>query len=154
VRCKNVIFMDNKIPSIEPLYSIGVAARLLDVSVHSLRQYEREGLILPHKTPSGRRLYSDLELEKVRCIRRMIHEKGLNFAGIRHLIALVPCHRLRRCPQKIQRNCPLHQDLSAPCWSRPEACANPYPSCRQCPVYRGIVSCRDVQQAVSGGNED
>lgn len=127
---------------------------MLKVSVHSLRQYEREGLILPYKTESGRRLYSELELEKVRCIRHMIHEKGLNFAGIRHLLALVPCYSLRECPRDVRKSCPLHQDPGSPCWSRPEACANPFPSCRECPVYRGLVSCRDIQRAVSPEDDD
>lgn len=140
--------------SVEPVFTIGVAARILKVSVHSLRQYEREGLILPYKTDSGRRLYSELELEKVRCIRRMIHEKGLNFAGIRHLLALVPCYSLRECPPDIRKSCPLLQEPGSPCWSLSETCANPFPSCRECPVYRGIVSCIDIQRAVSRTDED
>ena len=52
----------------EPVYTIGVAAMKLGISVHSLRQYENEGLIIPFKTATGRRLYSDLELEKILCI--------------------------------------------------------------------------------------
>jgi MerR family transcriptional regulator/heat shock protein HspR len=146
--------MKRPTPSSKPLYTIGVAADLLDLSVHSLRQYEREGLILPYKTPSGRRLYSDLELEKVRCIRRMIHEKGLNFAGIRHLMALVPCYSLRDCPVESRKRCVMMQDRSAPCWFQPGTCAIPFPSCRECPVYTNIVSCRDIQLLVSPGKRD
>ncbi len=139
-------------PSIEPVYTIGVASRILGVSVHSLRQYEREGLLVPHKTSSGHRLYSDLELEKVRCIRHMIHEKGLNFAGIRHLIALVPCFHLRHCPEEIRHKCPMMGDRNAPCWAKPNTCASPFPSCRHCPVYQGIVSCSDIQRFISREN--
>ena len=132
----------------EPLYTIGVAARLLGVSAHSLRQYEREGLILPFKTASGRRLFSDLELAKVKCIRRLIREEGLNFAGIRHMIAMVPCARLRECPGETRAACRLSRDRNAPCWTLEERCARPLPSCRDCPVYRRIVNCRDIHETI------
>jgi predicted site-specific integrase-resolvase len=40
----------------EPVFSISTAAKLLDVSVHTLRMYEREGLIIPFKKDSSQRL--------------------------------------------------------------------------------------------------
>ena len=49
----------------EPLYPIGTAARMLNVSVHTLRLYEREGLILPHRKDTGHRLYSNADIERV-----------------------------------------------------------------------------------------
>lgn len=42
-----------------PLYPIGTAARMLGVSVHTLRMYERKGLIIPHHAESNQRLYTD-----------------------------------------------------------------------------------------------
>lgn len=57
------MILDNSISS-EPIYTIGVASDKLGISVHSLRQYENEGLILTYKTKTGRRLFSDVELEK------------------------------------------------------------------------------------------
>ena len=69
----------------EPIYTIGVAAGKLSISVHTLRLYEAEGLIIPFRTETGRRIFSDLELEKVKCIRSMIQEEGLNFEGIRRI---------------------------------------------------------------------
>ena len=78
----------------DPIYAIGIAAKKVGVSVHLLRVYEREGLILTERTETGRRFYSDLELVKINCIRRMINEYGLNFAGIRRLLALLPCWKI------------------------------------------------------------
>jgi MerR family transcriptional regulator/heat shock protein HspR len=134
--------------STEPVYTIGVAANKLGMTVHSLRQYEREGLILTHKTPTGRRLYSDLELEKIRCIKQMIQGQGLNFEGIRRLMALVPCWKLRQCKVETKEACYPFKDKSRPCWSSEEKCAHPLPDCRDCPVYQKTVHCDDIKEFI------
>jgi len=91
--------------SSNPVYTIGVAAKLLNISVSLLRIYEKEGLILSERTETGRRLFSDIELEKIKCIRRMIAEHGLNYEGIRRILALVPCWRLRKCKVHDKNKC-------------------------------------------------
>lgn len=125
----------------EPVYTIGIAAERLGVSVHSLRQYENEGLVLPHKTDTKRRLYSDLDLEKIRCIKKMIQGEGLNFAGIRRLLACIPCWKLRNCPDEVKSSCAALKDPTTPCWNSDAVCAAPLNSCRDCNVYRKIVDC-------------
>jgi MerR family transcriptional regulator, heat shock protein HspR len=80
-----------------PAFSIGSVARLLGVSVHTLRMYEREGLIIPFKTPSGQRRYSAQDVEHLRCIRKAINEEKLGIAGIQHLQALIPCRQIVGC---------------------------------------------------------
>jgi len=131
--------------SIEPVYTIGVASDKLGIPVYSLRQYEQEGLIIPHKTPTGRRLYSDLELEKIKCIKKMVREEGLNFEGIRRLMGLAPCWLLRKCSKKDRGSCPAFNNITRPCWATEEKCHNPFPSCRDCPVYQQIVHCNDLK---------
>ena len=101
----------------EPVYTIGVASAKLGISVHALRLYETEGLIITHKTPTGRRLYSDLELEKVKCIKKMIQEEGLNFEGIRRLLAFVPCFKLRKCSSKHGTICKAYNMSTKRCWA-------------------------------------
>ena len=44
---------------------IGEAARLSGLSAHTLRNYEDEGLIVPHRTRSGDRLYTEEHLKKI-----------------------------------------------------------------------------------------
>lgn len=129
----------------EPVYTISVAAGKVGISAHSFRQYEQEGLILTHKTPTGRRLYSDLEIEKVKCIKKMVREEGLNFEGIRRLMALVPCWKLRSCNEKERKNCPSFNNIKKPCWATVEKCLHPLPSCRECQVYRRTVNCGDLR---------
>jgi MerR family transcriptional regulator, heat shock protein HspR len=134
--------------SSEPGYTIGVAAEKLNMSVHSLRQYENEGLILTHKTATGRRLYSDLEIEKIRCIKEMVQTQGLNFEGIRRLMALIPCFKFRKCPVDIKEACYPYKDKARPCWSSEWKCSHPLPDCRDCPVYLEMVHCDDLKAMI------
>lgn len=75
----------------EPLLGIGIAAKKLGVSPELLRLYEREGLLFIHKTNSDHRLYSERDLEWIQCFREQITENKMNIAGIRLLLALMPC---------------------------------------------------------------
>lgn len=67
----------------DPRYPIGAAASMVGVSVGMLRQWERERLIAPHRTLSGRRLYSDADIARLRQIDRLRRFDGLNTAAIR-----------------------------------------------------------------------
>jgi len=62
----------------EPKYTISNAAKLMGISVHTLRMYEREGLIIPFKKESNQRLYSDRDLERVKCIRKTINDDKIH----------------------------------------------------------------------------
>jgi len=132
----------------EPLYTIGIAAKTLNLSVHSLRLYEAENLIIPFKTETGRRIYSDIEIAKVRCIRSMIQEDGLNFEGIRQIISLVPCWRIRQCNSDNGKRCDRYISRKTPCWASEEKCINPLPSCRLCPVYEKLVTCEQIKSYI------
>jgi MerR family transcriptional regulator/heat shock protein HspR len=136
--------------STDPVYTIGVAAKLLGVSVHLLRVYEQEGLILSSRTPTGRRMYSDLEIEKVRCIRRMITENGMNYEGLRRMLALVPCWRLRKCNHNEKEGCIAINNSERPCWATEEKCSHPLESCRDCVVYQATVDCNDIKELIYG----
>lgn len=64
-----------------PVYTIRIAAQLVGVHQQTLRTYEREGLLQPARTPGRQRLYSEKDIERVRVIRRLIDELGVNLAG-------------------------------------------------------------------------
>ncbi|MFC1670678.1 MerR family transcriptional regulator [Spirochaetota bacterium] len=132
----------------EAVYTIGVASEKIGISDHSLRLYESEGLIIPHKTKTGRRLYSDLDLEKVLCIKQMIKEEGLNFEGIRRLLSLVPCWKIRNCNSDNGAKCKSYMNRTKPCWDTEEKCLNPLESCRDCTVYKSLVNCDDVESYI------
>ncbi|NCO37741.1 MAG: hypothetical protein AUJ96_21260 [Armatimonadetes bacterium CG2_30_66_41] len=65
----------------EPVYAIGVAAKLLGTHPQTLRMYERMGLLGPHRSDANRRLYSETDLEVVRRIQHLTQDMGVNLAG-------------------------------------------------------------------------
>lgn len=72
----------------KPLYTIGVAARLLGVHPQTLRLYEREGLISPSRTEGNTRLYSQRDIEDVRTIMHLTREVGVNLAGVELIVGV------------------------------------------------------------------
>jgi MerR family transcriptional regulator/heat shock protein HspR len=70
------------------LYFISMAARLLDMHPQTLRKYERLGLVRPARTVGSMRVYSVDELERLRLIKRLVDEAGINLAGVRRLLAI------------------------------------------------------------------
>ena len=79
--------VDEDVMAIEGVYIISVAARLLDMHPQTLRKYERLGLINPGRTIGMLRLYSAEDIKKVRLIRYLSDELGLNLAGVQFALA-------------------------------------------------------------------
>jgi len=73
----------------EPLYYISVAARLVDCHPQTLRTYERQGLVEPGRSASNVRLYSDEDIERLRRIKRLTQELGVNLAGVEIILGLL-----------------------------------------------------------------
>lgn len=120
----------------EPILTIGIAAKRTGVSESTLRLYEREGLVIPRKTATSRRLYSMNDLKLVECIRTLIQGHGLNFAGIRALFSRIPCWRIRGCSESHRASCDRLQGALIPCWRLDvTGCEATGDDCATCPVY-------------------
>ncbi len=129
-----------------PLYTIGVTSRLTGTTVYTLRMYEDKGLIMPHKTSTGRRMYSDTDIKRLKCIRRHLDEEGLNIAGIKALLALVPCWVTKPCTTEDRASCDAYRSNTEPCWMASEKgpkCRDE--DCRACNVYQLADECGDVK---------
>jgi len=121
---------------------IGAVARRFMVSVDLLRLYEREGLLIPMKSPRGTRYFTEHDYPWIATILRLVREAGMNLAGIRHLLAALPCWKVRNCGFESRKGCPVISDESFPCWSNRATC--PVVSgqdCYFCPVYRSAPNC-------------
>jgi MerR family transcriptional regulator/heat shock protein HspR len=70
------------------LYFISMAARLLDMHPQTLRKYERLGLVRPTRTIGSIRMYSHDELERLRLIKHLVDEGGINLAGVQRLLSI------------------------------------------------------------------
>ena len=67
---------------------ISTASRLLGMHPQTLRKYERLGLVRPERTVGSMRLYSPQQIERLRLIKRLVDDRGINLAGVRHLLAV------------------------------------------------------------------
>lgn len=63
-------------------YTIKVAAELCGLHEQSLRMYERRGLIAPRRSPGNIRRFTDADVERVRFIKRLIDDLGVNLAAV------------------------------------------------------------------------
>jgi MerR family transcriptional regulator, heat shock protein HspR len=116
------------------LYTIGTAAELLDVHPRTLRLYEQAGLLRPARR-NNRRFYSNNDLNWIRCVRFLIHKKGLNQEGLRRLLAHMPCWEIRGCAPQDVANCPAKFDHSNPCWKLAESYCAKADKCLECEMY-------------------
>ena len=87
------------------LYFISMAARMLDMHPQTLRKYERLGLVRPTRTMGSMRVYTDDELERLKLIKHLVDEVGVNLAGVQRLLSIA---------EAVQRIRPLmHEEVNA-----------------------------------------
>jgi DNA-binding transcriptional MerR regulator len=133
-------------PNDEAWIKIGEVARYFGISVDLLRLYEREGLLIPLKSAKGTRYFTRLDYPWIATLLRLVREEGLNFAGIRHLLALLPCRELRGCSDPGKSACSLNAGAAEPCWIH-KNCCNPG-DCYACEVYRAACKCENLKEFV------
>ena len=72
----------------EEFLLISVAARHLGMHPQTLRKYERLGLVRPSRTLGSMRVYSRGEIDRLRVIKHLVDEAGVNLAGVQRLLAV------------------------------------------------------------------
>lgn len=104
----------------EGLFVISVAARLVESHPQTLRMYERLGLIQPKRTAANVRLYSQSDIEKVRRIRHLTQDLGVNLAGVDVVFGLLEQmakmreqmeRRIQRVIEEVERRVGAQIDL-------------------------------------------
>jgi hypothetical protein len=122
---------------LDPVISIGTLANKVGLSVSAIRKYEEEGLIIPHRSESGHRMFSYEDISRIQTIQHMVKNLGFNFEGIRRLQALLPCWNLLPCKKSERNACSAFKDNSKPCWMLKDAhCSLQGNECRLCDIYR------------------
>ena len=66
----------------EPRYVISIAARIIGVQSHTLRYYERVGIIEPSRSRGNIRLYSERDIDLLRRVKTLMDDLGVNLAGV------------------------------------------------------------------------
>lgn len=136
-----------------PRHNISTVARVLDVSVEALRLYDRKGLLLVAKNGTGQRLYSDADIDRLKCIRHAITESKISIEGIRRMHSMIPCWKLRSCSMEERSLCPAYKSPNAGCWTyahKKNACAEI--DCRSCEVYALSADCDRIKSVVHMSN--
>jgi MerR family transcriptional regulator, heat shock protein HspR len=131
------------------IYSIGEVARMLDVSVQTLRLYEERGLVLIQKSAGNQRIYTQDDIERIRCIRTAINEQKISMEGIRRIHSLIPCWEAINCPSKKRIECPAYISHHAGCWTydhKKSDCATR--DCRTCKVYQISSDCGNIKKLI------
>ncbi len=73
----------------EPCYVISVAARMVGVQTHTLRYYERVGIIEPSRSRGNIRLYSERDIVRLRRAKTLMDDMGVNLAGVEVIIRMM-----------------------------------------------------------------
>jgi len=133
----------------EPIYPIRTAAKLLNISVHTLRMYEKESLIIPFKKSSSHRLYSEADLLRIKCIRSAINESKISINGIKTIYSMMPCWEVLNCSKKDRGSCSAFLLHNEPCWAvkaEDTICASK--DCRSCSVYSDFTDCDSIKNFI------
>lgn len=84
----------------EPIYVISVAARIVGIETHTLRYYERLGLVQPYRSQGNIRYYSEGDVERLRHIKGLMSDLGINLAGVEVVMRMA--ERMAEMQRQIQ----------------------------------------------------
>ena len=72
----------------EPRYIISIAAKMVGVETHTLRYYERVGVLEPSRSRGRIRLYSERDIDRLRRVKMLMEELGVNLAGVEVILRM------------------------------------------------------------------
>ena len=84
----------------KPRYVISVAAGMVGIEAHTLRYYERLGLVQPERSSGNIRLYSEEDIDRLRYIKALMSDCGVNLAGVE--VALRLMQRMNQMQQQLE----------------------------------------------------
>jgi MerR family transcriptional regulator/heat shock protein HspR len=142
----NIKFLRDKM---EKSYKISEVAEILGVSIHTIRMYEKEGLVIPAKGENNQRRYTESDINRLICIRKSINESKISIRGLKAIYSLIPCWEIIKCSEEDRQNCPAYISTTKPCWmtkGKQTVCGNM--SCRECEVYKTLSDCTKVKDII------
>jgi MerR family transcriptional regulator/heat shock protein HspR len=73
----------------KPIYTISVASEILQTHPRTLMMYEHLGLVIPKRTSTNRRRYSQRDIRKLQAIQTLTRVHGVNLNGARYILRLL-----------------------------------------------------------------
>lgn len=84
----------------KPRYVISIAAKMVGIEAHTLRYYERLGLVQPERSSGNIRLYSEEDLDRLRYVKTLMSDCGVNLAGVEVVLKLM--QRMGEMQQRLE----------------------------------------------------
>src|SRR5512143_2897285 len=128
----------------DELYLISVAARLLGMHPQTLRKYERLGLVQPHRRMGTMRVYTEQEIERLRLIKHLVDELGINLAGVQRLLSIADI---------VERMRPLTRDAPQRDKNRRQRERELERLCGMLGLGRRASECERASQAIGAGEK-
>lgn len=98
--------MEKEIFDTEPRYVISVAARMLDMQTHTLRYYEKVGIIAPRRSSGNIRLYSDRDIALLQRVKALVDDMGVNLPGVEVILRMM--QRMNEIQNELEQ---AHEEL-------------------------------------------
>ena len=73
----------------KPIYTISVASEILETHPRTLMMYENMGLVVPQRTSTNRRRFSQRDIQKLQTIQNLTRNHGVNLNGVRYVLQLL-----------------------------------------------------------------
>ncbi len=73
----------------KPIYTISVASEILETHPRTLMMYENMALVVPQRTATNRRRYSQRDILKLQTIQNLTRNHGVNLTGVRYVLTLM-----------------------------------------------------------------
>lgn len=102
----------------QSVYSIGIVAEIIGVHPETLRIWERNGIVCPARR-NQRRLYSPLDLKRLKFARGLIEKDRLNLAGVSKVVQMYPCWQRKYCSGGKPQSFKEQVNPLKPCWKEP-----------------------------------
>lgn len=91
-----------------PVYPIGIVSKLVGVCHATLRIWEQKGLISPARIGKNR-YYTEEEVYRLKYIKFLLRDKGMNLAGAKRIIDTTFCWEIKKCKPSVRRKCPVYR---------------------------------------------
>ncbi|MFH1768418.1 MAG: MerR family transcriptional regulator [Candidatus Omnitrophota bacterium] len=79
----NIDNFDIEIGPDEPVYTLSVICKLLDMHYWTVHDILEEGLLSPKKTGKRKKLFSHKDIKRLKYIKYLIEDRGVNINGIK-----------------------------------------------------------------------
>lgn len=73
----------------EPILTISIAAKLLNVHPRTIMLYEKTELFTPHRTSTQRRMFSGKDLEALQFIKYLTQQRRINLSGVKVVLEAI-----------------------------------------------------------------